>query len=301
MASFNREIPEERNDTMKKTGTALTVASVAAAITLIGFAAASRDEKKDVSQKSSEASIVTNDNGSVARTYVESTVTTNGNMVTERRRETRTTLDADGNMLESSTSEYAQSYPVGEEGMASFTTRVEQKEDEKPDAKVEEGFLGLKFGEEFKGTNLVSDIEEPTLLRATFTPAKKLAGFDDYYVYVTPKTHKVVKIYACAKEAVDPGTNWRRHYLIEALEKRYNTWARPRSWCRPIYTFAIGSGRFVTACLADASRDYETVLVAWDDALLTTAADETEEIRQEARKSAAEKRKAQVDDAASAF
>ena len=301
MASFNREIPEERNDTMKKTGTALTVASVAAAITLIGFAAASCDEKKDVSQKSSEASIVTNDNGSVARTYVESTVTTNGNMVTERRRETRTTLDADGNMLESSTSEYAQSYPVGEEGMASFTTRVEQKENESPDAKVEEGFLGLKFGEEFKGTNLVSDIEEPTLLRATFTPAKKLAGFDDYYVYVTPKTHKVVKIYACAKEAVDPGTNWRRHYLIEALEKRYNTWARPRSWCRPIYTFAIGSGRFVTACLADASRDYETVLVAWDDALLTTAADETEEIRREARKSAAEKRKAQVDDAASAF
>ena len=301
MASFNRGIPEERNDTMKKTGTALTVASVAAAITLIGFAAASCDEKKDVSQKSSEASIVTNDNGSVARTYVEATVTTNGNMVTERRRETRTTLDADGNMLESSTSEYAQSYPVGEEGMASFTTRVEQKEDEKPDAKVEEGFLGLKFGEEFKGTNLVSDIEEPTLLRATFTPAKKLAGFDDYYVYVTPKTHKVVKIYACAKEAVDPGTNWRRHYLIEALEKRYNTWARPRSWCRPIYTFAIGSGRFVTACLADASRDYETVLVAWDDALLTTAADETEEIRREARKNAAEKRKAQVDDAASAF
>ena len=286
---------------MKKTGTALTVASLAAAITLIGFAAASCDEKKDVSQKSSEASIVTNDNGSVARTYVESTVTTNGNMVTERRRETRTTLDADGNMLESSTSEYAQSYPVGEEGMASFTTRVEQKENESPDAKVEEGFLGLKFGEEFKGTNLVSDIEEPTLLRATFTPAKKLAGFDDYYVYVTPKTHKVVKVYACAKEAVDPGTNWRRHYLIEALEKRYNTWARPRSWCRPIYTFAIGSGRFVTACLADASRDYETVLVAWDDALLTTAADETEEIRQEARKSAAEKRKAQVDDAASAF
>ena len=301
MAAFNREIPEERNDTMKKTGTALTVASVAVAITLIGFAAASCDEKKDVSQKSSEASIVTNDNGSVARTYVESTVTTNGNMVTERRRETRTTLDADGNMLESSTSEYAQSYPVGEEGMSSFTTRVEQKESESPDAKVEEGFLGLKFGEEFKGTNLVSDIEEPTLLRATFTPAKKLAGFDDYYVYVTPKTHKVVKVYACAKEAVDPGTNWRRHYLIEALEKRYNTWARPRSWCRPIYTFAIGSGRFVTACLADASRDYETVLVAWDDALLTTAADETEEIRQEARKSAAEKRKAQVDDAASAF
>jgi len=287
---------------MKKNRTVWMVASVAMAVALIGFAAATSEEKKDVSQKSSEASVVTNDNGSVSRTYTESTVSTNGNMVTERRRETRTTLDADGNILESSTSEYAQSYPVGDEGMSGFATRVGQKDDEKAaEAKVEEGFLGLKFGEEFKGTNFVADADEPTLLRATFTPGKKLVGFDDYYVYVTPKTHKVVKVYACAKEAVEPGANWRRHYLIEALEKRYNTWARPRSWCRPIYTFDIGSGRFVTACLADASRDYGTVLVAWDDALLTTAADETEEIRREARKSAAEKRKARVDDAASAF
>ena len=287
---------------MKKNGTVWMVASVATAVALIGFAAATSEEKKDVSQKSSEASIVTNDNGSVSRSYTESTVTTNGNMVTERRRETRTTLDADGNILASSTSEYAQSYPVGDEGMGSFAARIIHGDDEESaEAKVEEGFLGLKFGEVFDGTNFVADADEPTLLRATFTPAKALAGFDDYYVYVTPKTHKVVKIYACAKEAVEPGANWRRHYLIEALEKRYNTWARPRSWCRPIYTFDIGSGRFVTACLADASRDYGTVLVAWDDALLTTAADETEEIRREARKNAAEKRKARVDDAASAF
>ncbi|MBR4258592.1 MAG: hypothetical protein IKQ17_06145 [Kiritimatiellae bacterium] len=287
---------------MKRNGTVWMVASVATAVALIGFAAASGDEKKDVSQKSSEASIVTNDNGSVSRSYTESTVTTNGNMVTERRRETRTTLDADGNILASSTSEYAQSYPVGDEGMGSFSSCIAHGDDEVPaEAKVEEGFLGLKFGEEFTGTNFVADAGEPTLLRAAFEPAKKLAGFDDYYVYVTPKTHKVVKVYACAKEAVDPGANWRRHYLIEALEKRYNTWARLRSWCRPIYTFDIGSGRFVTACLADASRDYGTVLVAWDDALLTTAADETEEIRREARKNAAEKRKARVDDAAAAF
>lgn len=286
----------------RKTATA-TVASLAATLALIGFAAATIDaEKKDVSQKSSEASIVTNDNGSVARTYTESTVTTNGNMVTERRRETRTTMDADGNMLESSTSEYAQSYPVGEEGMSSFATSLAKTDGGKGDeAKVEEGFLGLKFGEPFESTNFVSDIDEPTLLRAAFTPKKALAGFDDYYVYVTPTTHKVVKVYACAKEAIDPGTSWRRHYLIEALEKRYGTWARPRSWCRPIYTFDIGSGRFVTACLAGASRDYETVLVAWDDSLLTTAADETEAIRLEARKNAVEKRRARIDDAASAF
>ncbi len=303
MVSFNRGRPEERNDNMKNTKATITVATVAATLALIGFAAATIDkEKKDVSQKSSEASIVTNDNGSVARTYTESTITTNGNMVTERRRETRTTMDADGNMLESSTSEYAQSYPVGEEGMSSFTTSLSKTDDSKgEDAKDEDGFLGLKFGEVFESTNFVSDIDEPTLLRASFTPKKALAGFDDYYVYVTPTTHKVVKVYACAKEAIDPGTSWRRHYLIEALEKRYSTWARPRSWCRPIYTFDIGSGRFVTACLAGASRDYETVLVGWDDAMLTAAADETEEIRVKRRKDAVEKRKARVDDAASAF
>ena len=276
-----------------------TVAGVLAVTALIGFAAASCDEKKDVSQKSSEASVVTNENGSVSRSFTEMTVTTNGNMVTEHRRETRTTMDAEGNMLATTTSEYAQSHPVGDTGLKSLASPIHAKVD--ADAKVEDGFLGLKFGEVFDGTNFVADVDEPTLLRATFTPKKTLAGFDDYYVYVTPKTHKVVKVYACAKDAIDPGTSWRRHYLIEALEKRYQTWARPRSWCRPVYTFDLGAGRYVTACLAGASRDYETVLVAWDDAQLTVAADETEALRAEARKNAAERRSRRVSDATEAF
>lgn len=276
-----------------------TVAGVLAVTALIGFAAASCDEKKDVSQKSSEASVVTNENGSVSRSFTEMTVTTNGNMVTEHRRETRTTMDADGNMLATTTSEYAQSYPVGDTGLKSLASPIHAKID--ADAKVEDGFLGLKFGETFAGTNFVADADEPTLLRTTFTPKKALAGFDDYYVYVTPKTHRVVKVYACAKDAIDPGTSWRRHYLIEALEKRYQTWARPRSWCRPVYTFDLGAGRYVTACLAGASRDYETVLVAWDDAQLTVAADETEALRAEARKNAAERRSRRVSDATEAF
>ena len=65
----------------------------------------------------------------------------------------------------------------------------------------EDGFLGLKFGDVFESTNFVADADEPTLLRAVFTPKKALAGFDDYYVYVTPTTHKVVKVYACANTA----------------------------------------------------------------------------------------------------
>ena len=286
-------------DRKKVAGVVATTVAVAA---FIGFAAATT-EKKDVSQKSSEATVVTNDNGSVSRTFTECTVTTNGSMVTEHRRETRTTLDNEGNMLESSTSEYAQSYSVGDVGMTalkpSITARVENG-GEAPVANAD-SFMGLKFGEVFKGTNFVSDAGEPTLLRTTFKPKKPLAGFDDYYVYVTPQTHKVVKVYACAKNAVDPGARWRRHYLIEALEKRYQTWARPRSSFRPIYSFDIGGGRYITTVLAGATQDYETIIVAWDDALLTTAADETEAIRAEARKKAAETRNHRVNDAADAF
>ena len=287
-----------KSDNMKKvTG---TVAGVLAVTALIGFAAATNGEKKDVSQKSSEAAVVTNENGSVSRSFTESTVSTNGGMVTEHRRETRTTHDADGNVLATTTSEYAQTYPVGDTGMASLASRPLGTSQGEAAADAD-SFMGLKFGDEFMSTNFVSDADEPTLLRAQFTPKKALAGFDDYYVYVTPKSHKVVKVYACAKEAVDAGSRWRRNYLIEALEKRYNTWARPRSWCRPVYTFDIGSGRYVTACLAGSSRDYETVIVAWDDALLTTAADEAEAIRQEARKSAAERRNRRVNDTVDAF
>ena len=282
----------------KLTGTA---AAALIAVAGIGFAAATSAEKRDVSQKSSEASVVTNDNGSVSRTFTECTITTNGSMVTEHRRETRTTLDTEGNMLESSTSEYAQSYSVGDIGMASLKPSISAKVDKEAPVANADSFMGLKFGEEFKGTNFVNDADEPTLLRARFIPKKALAGFDDYYVYVTPKTHKVVKVYACAKDAVEPGARWRRHYLIEALEKRYQTWARLCSYRRPCYAFDIGSGRYVTACLAGASRDYETVLAAWDDALLTVAADETEAIRAEVRKSAAEKRSLRVNDAADAF
>ena len=287
---------------MKESKMKIVMASAAvfAVTALLGYAASTGAGKKDSSQKSSESTVSTNENGSVSRTFTEMTVSTNGNMVTEHRRETRTTLDADGNMLATTTSEYAQSYPVGSE---SFTMPVRGDADGAVDRAASDSFMGLKFGEAFGDgeTKFMNDSDEPTLLRAAFTPKKALAGFDDYYVYVTPKTKKVVKVYACAKEAVDPGTSWRRHYLIEALEKKYQTWARPRSWCRPVYTFDIGSGRYVTACLAGSSRDYETVLLGWDDALLTTAADETEEIRQEARKQALEKRRSRVSDAADAF
>ena len=289
---------------MNKKNIAITVGAVAAVIALMETACA-RNEGSGTQNKSSEAGIVTNDNGSVSRTYVESSVTTNGNMVTEHRRETRTTLDTEGNMLATTTSEYAQSYPVGDV----WAKANNQNDENNQNNRMKEGeekinndsFMGLKFGEEFAGTNLVVDSEEPTLLRAKFTPKKPLAGFDDYYVFVTPTTHKVAKVYACAKEVIDPGARWRRHYLIEALEKRYQTWARLCSFSRPCYAFDLGDSRYVTACLAGASRGYETILTGWDENMLAEAAEETAAIREAARKTAAEKRANRVNEAAEAF
>ena len=261
-------------------------------------------EPNAATSKANQSSVVTNENGSVTRTFTESSVTTNGNLVTEHRRETRTNTDVNGNVLETSTSEYAQSYSVGDSGATPLAVRANaaKENSEKKDSSLDtSSFLGLKFGEVFESTNFVQSAEDVSLLCTKFVPAKTLAGFDDYYVYVTPKTHKIVRVCAAAREAIEPGARWRRHYLIEALEKRYGTWARLCSFSRPYYAFDIAPGRYATICLAGASDSYETVLAAWDDQVGKLAVEEREAIREEARKTAAENRRRRVDDAASAF
>ena len=278
------------------------VGGLAVAVALLtGCGPANAGESGDATSKTSATQITTNENGSVSRTFTESSVTTNGNLVTEHRRETRTNMDAKGNILETSTSEYAQSYNVGDTGWKLPDPKVGAGGGKEPAAANTDSFMGLKFGAVFETTNTVRDAYEPTLLRATFTPKKKLAGFDDYYVYVTPKTHKVAKVFACAKNAVDPGGSWRRHYLIEALEKRYQTWARLCSFRRPYYAFDVAPDRYVTVCLAGANETYETVLSAWDENVLRLAADEQEQLREEALKAAAQKRGEKVSAAADAF
>ena len=281
----------------------LTVAVVGAMLATAVFCAkavADKPKAKDMTSKTAESSVTTNDNGSVSRLFTESTVTTNGNMVTERRRETRTNMDMDGNVLETSTSEYAQSYPVGDVGITPLSTRSPDDDGGKGVGDAD-SFLGLKFGDTFTSTNFVEDANDPDFLRAEFKPKKPLDGFDDYYVYVTPKTHKVAKIYACAKNTVESGASWRRHYLVEALEKRYGTWARLCNWWKPYYLFEIGPYRHVRARLAEASPSYGTIVEAWDDAIGSQAVQEKDELREAARKSAAEKRGQRVNAAADAF
>ena len=279
------------------------VCGLAAAMALLtGCGPANAGQASDTTSKTSATQLTTNENGCVSRTFTESSVTTNGNLVTEHRRETRTNMDPQGNILETSTSEYAQSYNVGDTGWKlPAESKSAPKSGKEPAAAATDSFLGLKFGAVFTATNLVEDSYEPSLKRASFTPKKTLAGFDDYYVYVTPKTHKVAKVFACAKNAIEPGSSWRRHYLIEALEKRYQTWAMLRSVWRPYYAFNVAPDRYVTVCLAGANDTYETVIEAGDENMLRLAADEQEQLREEARKNAAERRGQKVNAAADAF
>jgi len=289
---------------MKRTTAFAAAAAAAAAAGAAAFALGTADaaDGRDVSSRTEESSVTTNDNGVVSRAYTECSVTTNGNMVTERRRETRTNMDQDGNVFETSTSEFAQSYSVGDSGAAAFAAASAGAESG-PAPRDSSSFLGLAFGEPHgtKETEFEADPEEPALLRAAFVPKTPLEGFDRYFAYVTPKTHRVAKIRACAVNAVEPGPRWRRHYLIEALERRYGTWARPCSYRRPCFAFRIGPDRFATVCLADASPEFQTIVEAWDNAVTAEAVRETEELRAEARKNAAEKRSRLVDAAAAAF
>lgn len=271
---------------------------IALALTLLaGCGKAQAAEQKDMSTKTAESSVTTNDNGSVSRTFVESSVTTNGNLVTERRRETRTNMDRAGNILDTSTSEYTQSFTVGDTGWKLPATNINDAEK----SIVTDVFMGLKFGDVIAATNSVRCPGEPSLLRVAFKPKKTLAGFDDYYAYVTPKTHKIAKIEACAKKAVEPGGKWRRHYLIEALEKRYGTWARLMSYRLPYYAFDVAPEKVVTVCLFGASQEYQTIISAWDNNILRIADEEQEMLLREARKAAAGRREQRINDAADVF
>ena len=277
----------------------LTFGLAAGLVALAGTCLVAKEKQLDAADKAKPAADE-KAKEPATRTQVESSVTTNGNMVTERRRETTTTTDADGNVIATCTSESLQSYPVGETATANIVAA--------PSAKAEpvntDTFLGLKFGDVFKVAkkDIVHDEDEPSLVRAKFKPAKPLAGFDDYFVYLTPKTHKVAMVCACAKKAIEPTDgNWRRHYLVEALEKRYRTWARRLSWTHPYYRFDVAPGRRVTVCLAGASDDYEAVISAWDAEVTRVADEERAEIAEEARKAAEKNRTKRMQDALDAF
>ena len=278
----------------------LTFGLAAGLVALVGTCLIAQEKQSESADKAKQPTVAEKAKEPATRTQVETSVTTNGNMVTERRRETTTTTDADGNVVATCTSESLQSYPVGDTATAGVVAAPGVKA-EPVDTDV---FLGLKFGDVFKVAkkDIVQDRDEPSLVRAKFKPAKPLAGFDDYFVYLTPKTHKVAMVCACAKKAIEPTDgNWRRHYLVEALEKRYRTWARRLSWTHPYYRFDMAPNRRVTACLAGATEDYEAVISAWDADVTRLADEERRALDEEARKAAEKNRDKRMQDALDAF
>lgn len=240
------------------------------------------------------------------------TVVTNANgTITRTKRSEREIKDADGNVIGHETSVYSETVPA-EEPAAQDKSEVKDPKDKTAGPEAEEGkatpkaandsFLALKFGETPAGADKAEDVPgESALKMFKFTPEKKLNGFDDYYAFVSPKTRKLVKVCACAKEEVAPDSFGRRHYLVEALERRYGTTARLASWVRPLYVLDIAPGRGVSICLADASNDYETVITAWDDDAARLAASELRELRDEAFRKALENRTKAVNEAQEAF
>lgn len=241
------------------------------------------------------------------------TVVTNANgTITRTKRSEREIKDADGNVVGHETSVYSETLPAdasasqekaGLKVPKDKTAGPEDLASEKAAEKsANDSFLGLKFGEVPAGAEKAEDVPGETALKMIrFTPEKKLKGFDEYYAFVSPKTRKLVKVCACAREEIAPDSFGRRHYLVEALESRYGVPARLASWIRPLYVLDIAPNRGVSVCLSDASSDYETVITAWDDDAARLAASELREMRDEAFRKAVEARADAVKEAAGAF
>lgn len=241
----------------------------------------------------------------------ETVITNSNGTITRTKRSEREIKDADGNVIGHETSVYSETVPK-DDASSLKKSEVNDTKDKTagPDSAAEkvaeksmnDSFLGLKFGETPPNADKAEDVPgESALKMIKFEPAKKLKGFDEYYAFISPKTRKLVKVCACAREEIKPDSIGRRHYLVEALENRYGVQARLASWIRPLYVLDIAPNRGVSICLSDASNDYETVITAWDDDAARLAASELREMRDEAFRKAVEERASAVKDAASAF
>lgn len=139
--------------------------------------------------------------------------------------------------------------------------------DAQPANTSKHSFMGLTFGDVFEGESFhaVKDLGAGSVLFSSFPPKKPIAGFDDYYVFVTLDTHRIVGIAACAKNVIQ-GPLGRRHYLLEALEKRYQTKAIQHSVMPPLYILSM-TNLHVLVALRIINRDskYSTIICATDE------------------------------------
>ena len=83
----------------------LTFGIAAGLVAIVGTCLVAEEKQAAPADKAKLAAVSDKAKEPATRTQVETSVTTNGNMVTERRRETTTTTDADGNVVATCTSE----------------------------------------------------------------------------------------------------------------------------------------------------------------------------------------------------
>ena len=336
---------------MSKSNIAAAVAAGLGIVFAAHVATADSDGTNETASKTSSTSVVTNDNGTVTQTYTENNITTNGNMVTNRKRITVTTTDGDGNVCESYSSIVTSSGTLGSgTGRVSLpshggllrsglrrgsitvngsspllATDKDGKKGENAEKK-EFSFLGVKLGEPFQYRNEETKVELPNklvsggrFLFVRFNPEKGLPGFDEYYLKLTPKTHKVAEVVALAQNPFDPGwkptRRGRRNSLVEALERRYKTTAEALDLFGYQYFLDLPGKRAMTVSLSRTSmpdydefakdarvgREWGTMLAVYDDDAWRLAQEEDASLAEEKRKAAEAEREKSIEDLVNAL
>ncbi len=255
-----------------------------AAVMAVGLAFANGNDFRTRS-----SSVTTNESGVVTRFFIENTVSTNGTLVTTQRRETRTETDENGNLLSTKTSEYVESVSIGDaqqsgrgynRGHRGYPPRRGPVQLDR--MKLDLSFMGLKPGDVFdlKGAAVPNNAQ--MLICVRFTPKKLLAGFDDYFVYLTPTSKRIVKIMACAKAQIpfDPDGS---HYLLEALEDKYGAKPMRYSSSNAQYAINFNHNQSIDIKLYKASANYETIIEMRDNDIYRMAQREYQEILKDKR------------------
>jgi hypothetical protein len=307
----------------------VAVVAVGALVASVASVAQDRSEAK-----TTETSVVTNANGLVTRTFTERNVVTNGTMRTGRVRVTTTTMDPDGNVVGTSTSEVSHSIAdLAEPWLDDDGIQIEEffgdadallpgavshgfvvksgrrascAEDPKPPARDAFSFLGVKLGEVAHETGDPScageaafNAGEPSCcLRQAFTPQKGLAGFSEYRMLLAPKSRRVVGVIARAEAG--RGDRWREYeYLGDALRLRYGKIPKYTGLSPFEFRYDLDDGRFVVLNLR-APRGGVTVS-AYDGPLCEQAKAEMRELESERMRKKAEEHTRRIQEAAGAF
>lgn len=84
------------------------------------------------------------------------------------------------------------------------------------------GAFGIQLGDYFDTTSAIGtgELEDGTPMYQ-FTPEKKFRSFDDYYVLITPKTHKIYGIWGIGTAENSQKCEKEQALIMDLLKKKY--------------------------------------------------------------------------------